>query len=325
MNKILKVVIQVLILILLIWAIIYFVDIRKAYINVSNADPKWVSAIIIISVLSHLCRAYRWKLMLQPLSYNPSLWHTFISVMTGYFVNIFNMRGGEALRSVVLLRSDKIPFTSSFATVMAERVFDLLCLIVLIFFTLSVEFDRFYSFIQKEFLEKMVKYQNLLLAAIAVCIIIAVVLFVLRNKIKVVKKIYDYIISLFVQAINSFRLLDKKREFLIFTVLIWVGYYFTVYLAFFALPFPNNLDVWAGFVLLVLGAMAVSIPIPGNLGYIYIITAACISFYKLDLDEGKTLAVLLYGTQLFTLLIIGGACAVVSLFLGDRKQEKVVS
>jgi len=59
------------------------------------ANYNWVILAILLGILSHVLRALRWKLFLEPLGYHPSLKNTFFAVMVGYFANMAFPRLGE--------------------------------------------------------------------------------------------------------------------------------------------------------------------------------------------------------------------------------------
>ena len=61
---------------------------KDIYSSFLSANYLWVILSVIIGVFSHLSRAIRWKLLLKPMGYNPSLKNTFMAVMIGYFANL---------------------------------------------------------------------------------------------------------------------------------------------------------------------------------------------------------------------------------------------
>ena len=67
-------------------------------ISLANANYFWIFLSIILSGLSHLFRALRWKILLNPLGYNPKTSNTFFSVMVGYLANFALPRLGEISR-----------------------------------------------------------------------------------------------------------------------------------------------------------------------------------------------------------------------------------
>ena len=100
---------------------------------------------MVLSILSHVSRAIRWRILLQPLGFNPKLSNTFFAVMVGYLANFALPRLGEVSRCGVLTKYEKIPFTEAFGTVIAERVIDLLCLIIIFFATLFFQFNELWG------------------------------------------------------------------------------------------------------------------------------------------------------------------------------------
>jgi uncharacterized protein (TIRG00374 family) len=329
LKKVLSYIIPFVVAIVLVWGIFLFVDYDTIIGNIAQANIYWILLAIAVSLLAHLSRAYRWKLLLQPLGYNPSLKHMFIAVMTAYFGNIFIPRGGEVMRCAVLNRSDKVPFTSSFATVVAERVVDMLCLLVLVAFSFVLEYERFMKF----FTENVLAAKNdseqsfpLTYVLLASALVGTIFFFSFKKyflRVPFIKKIYDFVVSLFIQAYNSFRLLSKKKEFVLHTVLIWLGYYLMTYLAFFALPYTAHLGALASFVLLIVGGLGMSAPASGGIGPFHILVAGALTlFYGLSKDDGVAFAFVLHTAQLISLLIVGGICAFWSLFLGKKEIQQ---
>lgn len=74
-----------------------------------TADYRWVVGSGVVLLLAHLSRAYRWRLLLQPLGYAPSLWQMFLAVMIGYFANLLLPRMGEVTRCGALHKTDRVP------------------------------------------------------------------------------------------------------------------------------------------------------------------------------------------------------------------------
>lgn len=71
-----------------------------------------------------LVRTWRWQYLLKPLKKIP-ITTLFPVVNIGYMGNnVFPLRMGEVLRSVVLKRRDEVPISGSLATIVVERIFD---------------------------------------------------------------------------------------------------------------------------------------------------------------------------------------------------------
>jgi uncharacterized protein (TIRG00374 family) len=82
-------------------------------------------------------RAYRWKFMTDHIKFI-RLKSLFTSTMIGFMaINLLPARLGEVVRAYSLGSKEKISRSATFATVMLERIFDLIALLVLIWFTLA--------------------------------------------------------------------------------------------------------------------------------------------------------------------------------------------
>lgn len=227
------------------------------------------------------------------------------------------------MRCVVLNRADKVPMASSLATVVAERVIDLLCLGLLIIFSLFLEYDKFLFLIQDGLKGKENKPGLIALYYpwfIAAGIIFTILLYVFRNHTLLVK-VKNFIFQLFKEAYLSFIKLEKKKEFVFHSVFIWVAYYFMTYLVFFSLPFTSNLGLMAGLVILIAGAIGMSVPASGGAGSFHFFVALGLTlFYGLSQDDGVAYAFVLHSSQLVLTLVVGGACAAISFFVIGKKE-----
>ena len=77
-------------------------------------------------------RAIRWHYLLKPTA-SFSSWRLFKPMMAGFAVNsVFPARLGEFARAYVLGRRENIPFMSVFATIVVERIFDSLTILLLL-------------------------------------------------------------------------------------------------------------------------------------------------------------------------------------------------
>ena len=89
--------------------------------------------VLIMSLLSHLSRSMRWKLLMEPLDYNPALRNVFAVTMVGYLANAAIPRLGEVLKCSFLARYEKLKIDKLFGTILVERTFDLICYVCLLY------------------------------------------------------------------------------------------------------------------------------------------------------------------------------------------------
>ena len=129
-----------------------FKDVDRATLiqGFREANYTWVIISLFFGFLSHVVRAQRWRLLIEPLGYKPSLTNTFGALAIGYSANLLFPRLGEVTRCGSLRKTDKIPFESLFGTVLIERSFDVLMMLILVVAVFFLRMDFFGKFIYSE-------------------------------------------------------------------------------------------------------------------------------------------------------------------------------
>ena len=80
-------------------------DFKKAF---STARYWLIVPVFFILTLSHLLRAYRCKILMQPLGYNVSLANTFFVVLVGFLANLAIPMLGEVLICSIMAKYENI-------------------------------------------------------------------------------------------------------------------------------------------------------------------------------------------------------------------------
>ncbi len=96
----------------------------------------WIIPGVAVYFFGVWARTWRWHYLLRPLQLVP-LTRLFPIVCIGYMGNnIYPARAGEVIRSYVLRRRESISMSASLATIIVERVFDGLVMLVFVFISL---------------------------------------------------------------------------------------------------------------------------------------------------------------------------------------------
>ena len=123
-------------------------DFEAFFNNITGADYAWLIPGVAVYFLGVWARTWRWHYMLrhiQPIG----MWPLFRYVCIGYMGNnIYPARAGELLRSYILKRETGVRMSASLATVLVERLFDGLVMLLFVFValpfvTLNDELERF--------------------------------------------------------------------------------------------------------------------------------------------------------------------------------------
>lgn len=121
---------------LFLWLALRGLQLRDVWQEMLAADYVWLVPGITTYFVAVWARTWRWDYMLRPLKRIP-VRRLFPIVVIGYMGNnVYPLRAGEVLRSYVLQRQEEVPMSASLATVIVERVFDGLVMLLFVFVAL---------------------------------------------------------------------------------------------------------------------------------------------------------------------------------------------
>lgn len=107
------------------------VDLREAWAATARSRPGWILAAVGASLLTYLARSRRWQVLLAPVS-AVSFRTSFRATVIGFAANLLlPARAGEFLRAYVVARHEPVSAASVFATVVVERMIDLVTVLLL--------------------------------------------------------------------------------------------------------------------------------------------------------------------------------------------------
>ncbi len=280
--------------------------------------------IIIMALLSHLSRALRWKILIEPMGYHPSTANTFYSTLCGYFANTFIPRAGEVLRCTLLGRYEKIPVTKLIGTILIERVFDLFCYFILIVFTVLLQLKTVSNFVKNKLLEISAQENVLPLWVKALFIVILILLIFLFVKWLFKKHSnHRHIMRLkgihlgLKEGFSSIKHLKKRRLFIFHTFFIWAMYLLEIYVGFSALEATDGLGFAAAFSVLSLATLAMIVS-PGGLGAFPVAIQQVLLIYKID---NISFGWLMWGTTTGIIIVAGFISFGLLIYANKRKNE----
>lgn len=258
----------------------------------STAKWGWLVIAMAIGVVGHYSRALRWKQLITPLGYQPTNANAFASVMIMYMANFAVPRLGEVSRCAIMKRYEGIPLNLSVGTMITERFVDLICLILITFLAIALEYELVREKIfNKIFADFSFDFSSLLILA-AVGLGILVILFLMRNKIKQLSfyhKVKKFVLGL-IEGGKSILKLEKPGLFLFHTFFIWFAYFVSFYLAFRCFGFTEHLGPKAGLAVLVFGSFGVVAPSPGGLGAFHWLVMVVLWAYGVGGDDFADIA-----------------------------------
>lgn len=293
----------------------------------------WILPTIIIIIITFVLRVMRWQIILRSIQQVP-FWPAFHPLMIGFMMNcILPGRIGELARPALLKNNRRIPLVTGLATVAAERLFDIVILIVLfglVFSTIRQATDLQISFasytLDSETLSKVAMGLIRLSIALLVMIIlltVAKVRYVICRLILViaglplfshakVRPVVEKASKAFIGIINNFaeglRLVANPKRLIgcfFLTILIWaltVITYMTV-----ALGFPGlELSLWQWTTVMVIICFFIALPsVPGFWGLWEAGGVFALSLFGIGAQEAAGFTLVSHAVQMLPVLLIG--------------------
>lgn len=298
------------------------------YQAINEANYFWIVLSMILGVVAYFSRAYRWKYVLEPLGYQTSFWNRYHAVMIGYLVNLTIPRAGEASRSAMLYRSDGVPFSTSFGTIIAERAVDFVVLCSIALVTALIGMDDFMAIkelievrfggeptaVQSGFQWKYLVY-GILLGGMVVFGLLFLFKAALRAKfINFAKDVLAGLFSIFKS--------QYPFSYIFHTAVIWICYLVMFAISFQALDQTANISSEAmlmGFIAGSLGIMFTN----GGIGTYPLLVGIVVAYYMGKdnpeaLAVGNALGMLIWTSQTILMILLG----LLSLVLLPRNYTK---
>ena len=111
-------------------------DLAQVWVYMKSANYSWIIPGVGVYFIGVWVRTWRWHYLLRSIKFisTKDLWTT---VVIGYMGNnIYPFRAGEVLRAYVLRRKHQVSMSASIATILVERVFDGLVMLLFVFIAL---------------------------------------------------------------------------------------------------------------------------------------------------------------------------------------------
>jgi uncharacterized protein (TIRG00374 family) len=318
--------------ILLLWLAFRNVNFKSLSKDLKEANYYWLLLSLFFSLMAFVLRARRWQLLIHPLDFRPSFWHTFHAMMIGYLANLALPRIGEITRCVVLGKKEKIAVDKLVGTVIVERTIDffsvLLFLVIIVFASGAIINEFLNESIFRPFKVKVFSLLNftwIFWAALALLCIIALYLMIRYRKrlrkIKFFSKMFE-IAKGVISGLKTITNLERKWEFIFLTILIWISYALMTWVVVFCLESTSHVSFWYSLVILVVGGLAMAVPVQGGFGaFHYAVSRVLVVIAGVSLEDGLTYALLSHESQIVFEIIFG----IISIYImyGRRHKEKV--
>jgi hypothetical protein len=279
---------------------------KEALSVLKSAHYFYVIPTSLLTILIIYLRSWRWGGILTPLK-KIDQWSLFSITMIGFMaIDLLPIRMGEFARPYLISQKSGIKLSSSLATILIERIYDLFSLVVILMLVLL--------FVT---LPPWVFRAGLIIIVVILPLIILLTIMMIKKESSL--KMIDIFISKLPSSISlrvrgiipSFldgleMLPDLKRSLSVafISLLIWAVNGIAIYVLFFSFGF--HLPIIAAYVALVMIALGLVLPAaPGFVGNFHFFCALGLVLFGIPKTQALTFAILLHFTQFVPVIICG--------------------
>jgi uncharacterized protein (TIRG00374 family) len=293
---------------------------------IKNADITVVAVSTFILLFSHYIRALRWKMMIQPLGINPKSSNVFFAVLAGYFFNLLFPRLGEVMKCTFLSKYEKVPVDKLIGTMVAERLVDLICLIMVILATILTQIERVGNYAGE--LGNMLR-EKLNLTPTSWGIGIMLLLLVIYLMVKLFKASKNHpglfklkeLIKGVIEGLLTIRKVNHFPLYILYTVSIWGCYLASIRNGFYGMEALQLLGWVPSLSILTFGSFAM-IATQGGIGAYQLAVQKTLLLYDINEVTGLAFGWLLWLVQTLILFIVGPISVLLLFILNKENSSK---
>ena len=327
MAKFLKIGFFFLVGILLIWWSLHQIPPQEwdKFTKALAKSKFWlILPIFFILGLSHFIRALRWRLIMEPLGYKPSIMNTFLAVLIGYLANLAIPRLGEVLKCTLLAKYEKVPAEKIVGTIVAERAFDVISLGIVFLLALTLQFNVIkagWQQLQSGGSTATTSNNNLfiILGIIAFLVIVTIILFfTLRHKFESIISPIKKIIKGVWEGVISATKLKKHNLFFFYSFSIWFLYLLATYIGLYGTE--GTASSFSTAISCLAYASIGMIITPGGIGAYAYFMAKVLELNGIEYTLGLANGTLQWFSQVIIVIVLGGLALIMLPFI--NKQVK---
>lgn len=309
-KKILKYIGSAALAILLLW--VSFREVEWAEFRAQVKACRWEFILLSMAAGSFAfwLRAIRWRQLLLPLDPSVSRLTAFNGVNIGNISNFIFPRIGEFIRCGVITRRSKITYDKVLGTVVLERGWELLVMLLLLAVVVVGGINRFGGFFVEQIWTPLASRLSFSLWWIVVLLALAGLagiwaIWRYRDTNTLCSKVWGMFRGLG-QGFSSCLRMDRKWLFFAYTAFIWVMYWLMAASIMWAAPFLDGLDLIDALFLSLVGGLGFAVPVPGGIGaFHFIISLALSAVYGIPMEMGIIYATLSHTSQAITQILFG--------------------
>ena len=288
--------------------------------GLKNCRWEYVVLGMVASVVAAWLRGVRWRQLLLPIDPSTKKITTFNAVNIGYIANFVFPRIGEFVRCGVITRRSattedgtekKASYDKVLGTVVLERGWDMLSMLILLVVLLCARWEKFGSFFVTEMWEPVsarISFSIWWLIAVLIAVMAAAGYMIWwgRERNPFCRRLWGILTGL-MKGFSSCLKMDRKWIFFAQTAAIWGMYWAMATATMWAIPDLDGLNVIDALFLSLAGSLGWLIPVPGGFGaFHFVVSLALQAIYGIPFELGIIFATLSHESQAITMALAGG-------------------
>ncbi len=319
--------------IVLLWYVLKDVPMAEIGQQFQQANIGWLAISGLIIALYQLVRAARWQLTLQALGYQPSLFRTTVALLAGTMASMLVPGAGELTRCGTLQRTDGVPLAQGIGSVVAERVVDLVMLLVIITLTVMLEFRRVGQYLMDLLTPIASRFtlgkpsNTLVIVSISLLLLFVGLYRLFRSEAFWKNRLVIRIVIIIREVKRGFLSIQQLKQPGLFILLTIVNYglaFLTTYSLFFATPQTTSLPPQAALTILTVSSIGgIAVPTQGGIGTYHFLVSRALVLYGITSTEGVVVATFLHAVQTgFSLLLSSLSFLIVPILIANRRKNQ---
>lgn len=268
----------------------------------------WMLLSLAFGILPQMARAWRWKMVLEPLGEHPRRTSCIDAIFMSYAASLVIPRVGEVTRCGTLKTADGVSFTKSLGTVVTERLVDSLLMLLFTGIAFLLQLPMFLRFLKEtntNIGDLLYRFTGTGYIVTFICLVAALIAgFVAIRRFSFFKKGRDMLRDMW-EGVLSLRKVRNLPLYLFYSVLIWVGYFLHFYIAFFSFDFTAHLSIGAAFLIFCVGTFAVLVPTPNGAGPWHFAVKTMLVLYGVAETQAIMFALTVHTIQTALVVLLG--------------------
>jgi hypothetical protein len=296
-----------------IWLAFRGTDFSTLGSSFRSADYRWLIPAVLLSVMVQLVRSYRWGVILEPLK-KIDQWSLLSATSVGFMaISLLPVRMGEFVRPYLISRKSDIRLGATLATIVVERVFDMLTLMIMLLFVVWSSSKKLIV------LPPWISRPAYIILGVTIPVLLLLIFVAIKRDVSA--KGIDRIIKLLPHAVSD-RLTRLVHSFLdglqilpdwrkssylaLLSLITWFLIGLINYSLFKSFTSMEKLSLPAAYTVLLITAIGITLPTaPGFVGNYHYFCKEGLALFGIAEADALTYAILIHGLQFAIIIILG--------------------